>query len=249
MSQQGVYPKVAIAWLTGGMTSNAFTLSLLKLILHETFRTSVPPFVINERCGTLGIVDGRNEVVRHFLDRTKSSWLLFIDDDMGFAPDALERLLRSADRKDRPVMGGLCFGMRRETPDPENHAERFRYFPTLYAWREFHDRVGFEVMADYPRDKVVPVSATGAAFVLIHRSVLEKIRERDGDNWFSQVTHPIGPTTFSEDMSFCVRVAACDFPLHVDTSVKICHDKGGIFLDERAWDRQQALDAPVPVPV
>ena len=248
MSQQGVYPKVAVAFLHPGDVSAAFSMSLLKLMLHETVRTGVPPFVIEQRCGTLGLVAGRNDCVRHFLDGTNSQWLLFVDADMGFAPDSVERLLRSAHRNERPVMGGLCFGMRRETPDPENHAERFRYFPTIYGWREFHDRVGFEVMADYPRDEVVPVSATGAAFILIHRSVLEKIRERDGDNWFSQVTHPIGPTTFSEDMSFCVRAAACDFPLHVDTSVKICHDKGGIFLDERAWDRQQALDAPQPVP-
>ena len=245
MTAQAPYPNTAIAWLTGGQTSNSFTVSLLKLMLHETFRTGVPPFIINERCGTLGIVDGRNEVVRHFLDHTKSHWLLFVDDDMCFAPDSLERLLKSANPMTKPIVGGLCFGMRREANDPKTHAERFRYFPTVYAWREFQDRVGFEVWTDYPRDTVAACSATGAAFILINRRVLEKMRERDGDNWFSQVTHPVGPTTFSEDMSFCIRAAACDFPLHIDTSVKTGHDKGGIFLDETAWDRQQTLDAPL----
>ena len=238
------YPEVAVAYLHPGEVSHSFSMSLLKLMLHEQHRTGMPPFVLAQRCGTLGLVQGRNDTTANFLDETRCRWLLWVDADMGFAPDSVERLIASADRKDRPVMGGLCFGLRREHTDPDTNAERFRTFPTIYAWREFHDRVGFEVHVDYPRDQVVPVSATGAAFMLIHRGALEKVRRNDGDNWFTQVTHPTGPTTFSEDMSFCVRMAAADIPVHVDTSVKTSHDKGGIFLDETTWDRQQTLDAP-----
>lgn len=238
-------PEVAIAYLHPGEVSASFTMSLLKLMLHETARTGMPPFILAQRCGTLGIVQGRNDTARNFLDETGCQWLLMVDSDMGFPPDSVERLLRSADRMNRPVMGGLCFGLRRESTDPDTQAERFRTFPTIYAWREFDDRVGFEVRVDYPRDQVIPASATGAAFVLVHRRALEKVRDRDGDNWFTQVTHPTGPTTFSEDMSFCVRLAAAEVPVHVNTAVKTSHDKGGVFLDETTWDRQQTLDAPV----
>jgi hypothetical protein len=174
-----------------------------------------------------------------------------VDADMGFAPDALARLLSTADPHQRPVVGGLCFGQRRESTDPDTNAERFRTFPTVYVWRDYGDRVGFQVMANYERDAVSLVSATGAACILIHRDVLVAIRGEYGDQWFDAITHPIGPTTFSEDMSFCIRVAAIDRPIHVDTSVKTCHDKGGVFCDEWTFDRQQALDAPKvvePVP-
>lgn len=239
-------PQVAIGYLHPGEVSAAFHMSLLKLMLHETGRTGAPPFILANRCASGRVIDGRNEVARDFLDRTKAEWLLFVDADMGFAPDALERLLASADRYQRPVMGALCFGLRRESTDPDTHAERFRTFPTVYAWREFDDRLGFQIVAGYERNAVSLVSATGAACILIHRDVLVAIREQYGDEWFGAITHPKGPTTFSEDMSFCIRVAACDFPLHVDTSVKTCHDKGGIFCDEHAFDRQQALDAPQP---
>lgn len=237
-------PKVAVAYLHPGEVSAAFSMSLLKLMLHETFRTEIPPLVIANRCASGRIVDGRNEVAKQFLDGTAIEWLWFVDSDMGFAPDTVEQLLASADPKNRPVVGGLCFGLRRESTDPATHAERFRMFPTVYVWREHPDRVGFQIVPDYERDAVSLVSATGAACILIHRSVLEAIRERHGDEWFSQITHPVGPTTFSEDMSFCIRVASVDQPVYVDTSVKTCHDKGGVFLDETAWDRQQALDAP-----
>lgn len=242
-------PKVAVAYLHPGQVSASFSMSLLKLTLHQTFVDGVPPFVMAQRCASGSIVAGRNDVVRDFLDKTAADWLLFVDSDMGFAPDTLERLRRAADKYTRPVVGALCFGMRREAQDPDTLAERFRTFPTVYVWREYPDRVGFEVVTDYPRGERVLVSATGAACVLMHRRVLDKIRERDGDNWFSQITHPVGPTTFSEDMSFCIRVAAADAPVYVDTSVKTCHDKGGVFLDEVAWDRQQTLDSPNPEPV
>lgn len=242
------YPAVAVGYIHPGEVSAVFHISLLKLMLHETGRTGVPPFVLANRCASGRIIEGRNEITRDFLDRTRAEWLWFIDADMGFAPDILERLLRSADRHERPVMGGLCFGLRRESTDPETHAERFRTFPTIYVWREFDDRVGFQVVVDYERDEVQLVSATGAACILIHRDVLEAIREQHGDEWFSAITHPKGPTTFSEDMSFCIRVAAADKPIHVDTGARTCHDKGGVFCDEHVWDRQQTLDAPKPEP-
>jgi hypothetical protein len=239
--------KAAIAYLHPGDVSAAFSMSLLKLMLHETGRTGMPPLVIANRCASGGLVKGRNEVVQNFLDRTTAQWLLFVDSDMGFRPDALEQLLAVAHKHERPIVGGLCFGLRREGTDPETHAERFRCFPTVYQWGETGDAVGFRIIAAYPRDELVTVGATGAAFVLMHRSALEKIRAAHGDEWYSQITHPTGPTTFSEDMSFCIRAQACDLPIHVDTSVKTCHDKGGVFLDETTFDRQQALDAP-PAP-
>lgn len=245
MTQPAPYPQVAVAYLHPGDVSHSFSMSLLKLMLHEQGRTGMPPFVLANRCGTLGIVQGRNDLTREFLDNTNSRWLFWVDADMGFTPDTVEKLHRAASRTERPIMGALCFGLRRESTDFDTQAERFRCFPTLYAWREFHDRVGFEVWVDYPRDQVVSVSATGAACMLVHRSALEMMRERDGDNWFTPVVHPLGPTTFSEDMSFCIRAAAADVPLHVNTAVKTCHDKGGIFLDEFTWDRQQKLDAPL----
>jgi hypothetical protein len=79
---------------------------------------------------------------------------------------------------------------------------------------------------------------------LIHRRALRKVRQEYGDEWFSIATHPTGlngkPRHFSEDMSFCVRLAAVGIPVHVDTRVKTAHEKGGIFLTEDVYLAQQA---------
>ena len=245
---------VAIAYLHPGQVSAAFSLSLLKLMLHETYRTGVPPFVIANRCGAGNLVEGRNQAVSHMLDSTTCNWLLFTDSDMGFGADAVERLLEVADPVARPVVGGLCFALRRVGTDQETQAEEFRCEPTVYHWRELEDRDGFEVVEDYERDAVVQVGATGAAFLLMHRSVLERIRARYGDRWFDRVPHTkrndagavVFSALFSEDISFCIRVAGVDRPLFVHTGVRTCHDKGGRFYDEAEWDRQLLLAGPRP---
>lgn len=192
-------------------------------------------------CGSGGLVAGRNQIVRSFLDSTVGEWLFLIDSDMGFAPETVDQLVASADRYHRPVMGGLCFQLKKRREAGTFHGERFAVSPTVFDYVELPTEVGFRPILDYPRDQVVKVAGTGAACLLVNRRALNKVRERDGDNWFTPVVHPTGlnggPREFSEDLSFCVRLAAADVPVHCNTAVKTTHDKGGVFLDEGEYDR------------
>ncbi|HEY9417126.1 MAG TPA: hypothetical protein VIQ30_20400, partial [Pseudonocardia sp.] len=177
-----------------------------------------------------------------FLDNTDGEWLFMVDTDMGFAPDTVDRLIASADPETRPVMGGLCFAIKRQARG-DFYAERYRLAPTVYEYLDLGVEVGFRPVLDYKRDTVVQVAGTGAACLLMHRGALEAVRAKYGDAWFDPITHPTGekgrPRTFSEDLSFCIRLQSVDLPVHVDTAVKTCHDKGGVFLDEHAFDQQQ----------
>lgn len=239
---------VVPGFLDDGHWSACFGLSYLELTLrdlgHKQRIIRENGLYLRKCAGTAGIPDGRNEVAARFLDETDGEWLWFVDTDMGFAPDTVDRLVASADRATRPVMGGLCFAQRRIEPRPF-HASRFGIIPTVYQYVETDDEVGFAPIEAYDVDTVIEVSGTGAACLLIHRSALEKVRASYGDAWFDPAKHPTGlkgkPRTFSEDLSFCVRLAAVGVPVHVDTAVKTVHEKGGIFLDEDAYDRQQAL--------
>jgi len=238
---------VVVGFLDDGHWSACFGLSYRDLCLHDIVNSQriirEGGKELRQLCGTGGIAEGRNEVARSFLDNTDAEWLWFIDTDMGFAPDTVDRLAHVADRYKRPVMGGLCFAQRR-TGRGEFYAEQFGIIPTCYAYAELADELGFIPMPDYGRDQVIQVAATGAACLLIHRRALGLVRAKYGDAWFDPITHPTGlrggRRVFSEDLSFCVRLQACDVDVHVDTSVKTCHEKGGIYLDEAAFDRQQA---------
>lgn len=161
-----------------------------------------------------GLGPARNEVVRQFLD-TDYEWLLMVDRDMGWAPDAVHRLLSAADPAERPIVGGLCFAAWAAEPDGMG-GYRVDPVPTIYRRNE----TGFGLLELYPADMVIRADATGAAFLLIHRSVLEKI----GPDWFTPLVKD-GKTEFGEDFSFCVRAGRAGFPLHIHTGVRTTHHK------------------------
>lgn len=235
---------VVPAFLDPGTWSGCFGESLLHLLMYDGTSRGRCLAYLREMAGTSGIPDARNHVVQVFLDHTDGEWLWFVDTDMGFAPDTVDRLVASADPVERPVMGGLCFAHRR-VERTGLRAERFGIVPTLYRLLEHGGEVGFAPVADWPRDSVVEVGGTGAACLLIHRSVLEAVRVKHGDQWFATITHPRGlgaqgPRTFSEDFSFCIRVAGLGLPVMVDTAVQTTHHKGEIYLDLGSYDQQQA---------
>jgi hypothetical protein len=193
--------------------------------------------------GTMGVAAARSEIAAYFLAHTDAEWLFMVDSDMGFADDTVDRLVESAERNGVPVLGALCFAQKLD-PDVapgEFHATRMRITPTLYTYLERpNGERGFQSITKYKRDAFQYVAGTGAACILIHRSALEAI----GPEPFMPVTDPLAggngtPRTFSEDLSFCVRVQAAGLEMGVDTSIKTTHYKGGLFLDETTFAMQQ----------
>lgn len=241
---------VVVGLLDPGHWSACFGLSYRDLCLFDVMSSQrivrKGGKELRNLCGSGGIVAGRNKVAADFLDHTDGEWLWFIDTDMGYAANTVDRLVNAADRHARPVMGGLCFQLKRQAQG-DLYAERTRIAPTVYEYLELETELGFRPIPDYARDQVIRVAATGAACMLIHRDALKKVQRKYGAAWFDPITHPVGangqPRTFSEDLSFCVRLQACDIPVHVDTSVKTTHEKGALFLDEVTYDLQQQATA------
>lgn len=233
---------VSVGFLHPGHYSSVFADSLTELLFfdagHKQRIVSHPHGRMGKSCGSGGIVDGRNKLAQVMCDESEADWLFMVDSDMGFAPDSVERLIEAAHAIDRPVVGGLAFAHKTDGRSSFGGV-RYRCTPTVYDYYEDDERVGFVPRFDYERDRLVEVSATGAAIVLVHRLALEAVRAKFGDVWFDTIRHPKG-AHFSEDLSFSVRLAACDIPLHIHTGVKTVHDKGGVYYDEAFYDAQQA---------
>jgi hypothetical protein len=238
---------VAVGFLDPGNWSHCFGQSLIDLYLTDAFgsRRMVPGGrQLRVDCHAGGLVAGRNDVARQFLDMTECEWLFVVDSDMGFGPDTVDRLIGSADPATRPVVGGLCFSLRKDTPG-EIYGQKYVVVPTCYELGQDGDTVGFRSIVNYRRDSVIKVDGTGSACLVIHRSALEKIRAEHGDHWYDPITLPDG-TTFSEDLSFCLRLQAAGIDLFINTGVRTTHDKHGVFLDEDEFDRCLALHASRP---
>lgn len=155
----------------------------------------------------------RNEAIQ----RMRGDWLLFIDDDMVWRPDAVERLVKTREDHDLDMVGGLCF--RRSEP----------HQPTLYM-REAPTAGAYNFLETWPEGEVVEVDATGCAFLLIHKRVFEMIaggpmppyehRVREGGpppNYFRW------EGTMGEDLRFCQDAKNAGARIFVDTSIEIKH--------------------------
>jgi hypothetical protein len=229
--------RVQIAYCHGHDVSHSWAVSMMDLLAYDKAVgynvIGGAPFRVH--CsGPHGLVEGRHMAVAHFLDHTPHEWLFWVDTDMGFKPDALDRLFEAADPIERPVVGGLCFAAKQSGPDGSG-GFRLTPIPTIFGLaKDPQGHIGFVNRSVYPRDSLIQVAGTGSAFILIHRTVLEDIRLKHGDEWYSQVSYE-NKKLISEDLSFCWRVGDAERPLWVHTGVKTTHHKD-IWIGEQDYE-------------
>jgi hypothetical protein len=176
----------------------------------------------------------RNTATAAFL-ASDSDWLLWIDTDIGFEPDALEKLLAVADPETAPIVGGLCF-IEGDFSHDFRGGLRSSLAPTLYDWAWIEPKSGmpgtYKMVArqEWATDAVTRVGATGAGFLLTHRSVYEKISawlQESGAPphiWFERIPGADGELC-GEDISFCLRAHQIGLPVLVHTGVITTHQK------------------------
>ena len=234
--------RVVIAAIHPGQWSAYFGVSLVATILRDQAKENPNIVGMLQEWSSANVSAPRNKLTTQFLDEYDADWLMWIDSDMQFGPLAIDELLAVADPVERPIVGGLCFGM-----------SEGKLFPTIYMLAQDDEEHNRPVrLGNYPPNKVVKVAGTGAAFVLIHRSALEKIRAAEGKT-FSLCEHGSRDccVTFSktfpffeeielhndpvgEDITFSLRALFTGSPMHVHTGVKIGHHKSQL-LDEQLF--------------
>ena len=220
--------RVVVAYIHPGETSAYFTQGLVNTLMYDQATARRVVGCLNE-WSSANVSASRNSLVAQFLDDYDAEWLLWVDADMAFDHEALPALMASADAETRPIMGALCFGMSMD-----------RLFPTIYQYVETDEgnlttvRVG-----EYPPDEVVQCAATGSAFVLVHRRVLEAVRAHGFNQafpWYQETE--LNGLPVGEDLTFCIRAGILGFPTHVDTAVKIGHHKSTV-LDHDMFQAQR----------
>ena len=234
--------KVALAYVHGAEVTHSWHQSVMSMVAHDVanHQRLIGGAWMATKYGTGGIVAARNDTVRQFMKMPHVDWLLWIDTDMGFEADALDRLVASADPDTAPVVGGLCFMMREVGMDGVG-GFLVQPAPTVFTYQTVDGVSGFRVEKDYPRDQMVQVAATGSAFILIHKSAFQKVLDEYGPVWYSPVFNQTSQMWISEDLSFCMRANALEIPIHVHTGIKTTHYKH-VWLDERIYDRLERLD-------
>lgn len=232
---------VVVAYIHSQNVTYSWHHSLIELIGHDMGNAQrvLRGGYIAMTAETDGLADARNKTVKLFMEERQAEWLFWIDTDMGFAPDTIDRLLEVADPIERPIVGGLCFSQRQEKTD-DMGGWRCLATPTIFDWGHDGDAMGFTVKFDYAVDAVQQCAGTGSACILIHRSVFEKIEETYGKHWYDRIPNPSMGRVVSEDLSFCMRANSLKIPAWVDSGVKTTHQKT-LWLSETDYFSQLAL--------
>ena len=211
-----------VAWMDHGDTKGAFTQSLVNLGFYSTIKELLAGAPRRLEHGPT-LDTGRNLMVDKFLE-TDAAWLLMIDADMTFDPDALGRLIKTAETTPTlldtpPIVSGLAYT---KTYTDGQH-------PAMYR---LDDDGLTQPFTDWTLGDVVDVDATGAACLLVHRDVYLDLLPGPFDRY------RLAGRMLGEDIAFGLNARKKAHRIVVDTGVEFRHLKLG-YLDHASWLRQE----------
>jgi GT2 family glycosyltransferase len=157
------------------------------------------------------VYDARNQITKYALDKGGFDYVLWLDSDMTFGPDLMEKLLADMEPEDGPkrqAVSGLCFGRR-----PPFKPCIYKSLDVQQQGQMIYPKA--EVYLDYPRDQLFEVAACGFAWVMIRMDGLEAM------GIYGVPFFPIGG--LGEDLTFCWRAQKLDIKFHCDSRLKIGH--------------------------
>ena len=158
------------------------------------------------------VYDARNQITQYAIAKGGFDYVLWLDSDMTFAPDLLEKLIAdiegAEDGEKKDAVTGLCFSRRPPFKSCiykqlDVRTDGKMVTPLAENWH------------DYPRDQVFEVAACGFACLLMRMDVLEKM------GIYGVPFFPVGG--LGEDLTFCWRAKKLDVRFHCDSRLKIGH--------------------------
>jgi cellulose synthase/poly-beta-1,6-N-acetylglucosamine synthase-like glycosyltransferase len=215
--------KIHISWAHHGQIDNYFAISLLDVV--SGFPNIIGSY--NSIKGTGLLAKSRNLMISHFLDKTKEDWILIIDSDEFLSIDAFAKLASEIDKDTCPVLSAVVFSMGSDV--------RMEPFPCIF---KLENGVNI-IYQDYPENQILDIDAAGSGCLLIHRSVLEKVRElykeQTGPTWAWYGDGPIGidDVWLSEDITFSYRIREAGYQMKAHTGAIIPHHKEIWLTDEQ----------------
>ena len=149
------------------------------------------------------IYTSRNSIARRAIEMG-ADYVLWLDSDMVFEPDLLERLMAHMDEPDVNMVTGLYF--RRVQP----------FSPVLFDRLDFHE--GATAWTEFEKipDKMFTVGGCGFGCVLMRTDVLFDVLAK-----FQNCFAPLGNT--GEDLAFCWRARQCGYQIYCDPTITCGH--------------------------
>ena len=206
---------VALAWCDGGLVDGRFMDGLLLAIMNAP---KLGMRIVNKiRVNGNQIGRQRQVLFDNWADVTKTDWLLWIDSDIVVTPDSLKLLWDSADKVSRPVVSGTYFVSK------ENERSLMQPFPALF--KEGSNKHELQIIHPLPKNELIKVDSAGFGFLLMHKSIVPKLREVSPNYSLFAEEEGVGDKYISEDIVFFRKLKATGIDLYAHTGAVVQHMK------------------------
>jgi GT2 family glycosyltransferase len=202
-----------VAWCDNGMVDGKFTLGLVSTIVHLKENFNLHSFA---RVKGNQIARQRQEIFAHW-EKEGSDWLLWVDSDVVVATDKLDILMQYAHKDLVKVISGIYFipGSGIDTVLPE---------PTPAVFKE--NELGMPVaIHPLPKNELIEIDHAGFGFVLMHKSIISKIKEVSGNKSVFAETLREDMPFVGEDINFFINLKKAGFQAYAHTGALIEHMK------------------------
>lgn len=174
------------------------------------------------------VYEARNRLARQAI-KSEADYVLWLDSDMVFSPDFLQRMMTVSKENDIDFLTAVCF--RRKPP----------YTPTLFDRLEKTDAgASYTALMSVP-DGRFTVGACGFAGVLMTTDVLMSVAASNSGRMFDPIKG------MGEDVSFCWRARQCGYDIWCNSSLEMGHV--GTFVVTReffeAYSEKGVKDGPL----
>lgn len=193
--------KIFVAVPTLNMVPVKFVSSLIMLLYHHIDGAEIYLQIVSDSL----TYTARDTLAQMAMDQ-ECDYVLWIDSDMVFPADALERLLKH----DKDMVTAVYY-KRRGDHSPVIYCGVWEGEATTYY--------------DFPKDGLFEVAGCGFGFVLTRTEVLKAVTER-----YHLLFHPM--IGLGEDLSFCNRWLSCGGEIWCDPTIKLGHIGECVFTEE-----------------
>lgn len=196
---------VLIGWCDNGTVESRFMDGILSLFMAKE-RGEIK--VNLNATHTMGnqIFLQRQQMIEGW-EETGIEWFLSVDTDVVITPEHFKRLWEIKDKDKAPVVTGVYF-VSTNPNDP-----LMTPYPCIF--RQVGS--GFLPIHPMPINQKIQVDAAGMGLVLMHKSIIPKLKEKYTDGVFFDTA--LGEGSKGEDLSFFMKLKDVGIPVYTHTGI------------------------------
>jgi hypothetical protein len=205
---------VTIAWCDNGMVDGKFAEGMVALALQAPANN----IQITHSARVAGNQIGRQRqaLFDYWADQIKTDWILWVDSDIVLDIHKVAELFEAAHPVDRPIVSGVYF--------ISKQAEGTLGNPLPALFTEVDD-TKIKHVHPLPQDELIKIDSAGMGFVLMHKSIIPKLRAVfPNQSLFGEIEH-LGDKYVGEDIVFFQKVKKAGIPLYAWTGAIVTHMK------------------------